>query len=218
MVTYNSAAGYGDGIARRYDEVRGWQEYDGGGADFCFIVTGDEAVEAPGKATDPTPTDDQEGLFIAGTERIVKLQWVAPVDETPDYLIYFRTSGGAWVLYDTITDDNTEYTLSSTILDAFEYYSIYEWRVDTYDPDTELTTTGDTWTFITDIGEWWTSFTRRSDYDADVADKVWQPGTGWIDIANWTDAAGYDFEYTGGGRFKNRVLVIGHKVLYFGSI
>ena len=172
-------------------------------------------VEAPGKATDPTPTDDQENLLITGKNQLKQLTWSAPDDETPDYLVYFRAEGGDWVLQETITDDSTEHWFSVDILDAFSYYSIYEWRVDTYSPETELTTTGDTWTFITQGESWFTSYSRRSDYNAN---KVWQPGTGWVDIADWTDAVGYDFEYTGGGRFKNRVLVIGHKVLYFGSI
>ena len=109
------------------------------------------------------------------------------------------------MLQETITDDSTSHTLSSTILDAFSYYSIYEWRVDTR--ESGLTTTGDTWTFISQESPQYTDYTRRSDYDAD---KVWQPGIGWVDINT--------FAYTGGGRFKGRVLVIGHKVIYFGDL
>ena len=173
---------------------------------YMLEVWGEETV-APGKATNPTPTDDQEDTAIAGSLRITTLTWNAPTDETPDYLVYFRASGGAWVLQETITDDSTSHTLSSDILDSLAYYSIYEWRVDTYDGVTELTTTGDTWTFISQVSPQYTDYTRRSDYDAD---KVWQPGTGWVDINT--------FAYTGGGRFKGRVLVVGHKVLYFGDL
>lgn len=163
------------------------------------------ATAGPGKATTPTPTDDQEGIIIAGVDRIKQLIWDAPSGETPDYLIYFRASGGAWVLQETITDDSTSHTLSSTILDGFSYYSIYEWRVDTR--ENGGTTTGDTWTFISQVSSQFTDYTRRSDYDAD---KVWQPGTGWVDINT--------FAYTGGGSFKSRILVVGHKVVYFGDI
>ncbi len=171
------------------------------------VISIKDTTSAPGKATNPTPTDDQEDIAIAGSLRITTLTWNAPTDETPDYLVYFRASGGAWVLQETITDDSTSHTLSSDILDSLAYYSIYEWRVDTYDGVTELTTTGDTWTFISQVSSQYTDYTRRSDYDAD---KVWQPGTGWVDINT--------FAYTGGGRFKGRVLVVGHKVLYFGDL
>ncbi len=171
---------------------------------YMLEVWGEEAV-TPGKATNPTPTDDQEDIAIAGNLRITTLTWNAPTDETPDYLVYFRASGGAWVLQETITDGSVSHTLSSDILDSLAYYSIYEWRVDTR--ESGLTTTGDTWTFISQREQQFTDYTRRSDYDAD---KVWQPGTGWVDINTFT--------YTGGGRFKGRVLVIGHQVVYFGDI
>ena len=119
------------------------------------------------------------------------------------YQIYFRVSGGDWTHVDDTYD--TELAVPSAIQDLLAYYSIYEWRVDTYDDVSELTTTGDTWTFISQKAPF-TIFTRRSDYDPDL---VWQPTVGWVDID--------DFEYTGGGRLKNRVVVLGHKVIYFGD-
>lgn len=121
------------------------------------------------------------------------------------YKIYFRLSGDSWTHVDDTYE--TELAVPSAIQDLLAYFSIYEWRVDTYDDVTELTTTGDTWTFITyKVPFSYTIFTRRSDYDPD---KVWQPGVGWVDID--------DFEYTGGGRLKNRVVVVGHKTIYFGD-
>ena len=119
------------------------------------------------------------------------------------YQIYFRLSGGSWAHVDDTYD--LELTVPSAVQDLLAYFSIYEWRVDTYDDVTELTTTGDTWTFISQTAPF-TIFTRRSDYDPDL---VWQPTVGWVDID--------DFEYTGGGRLKNRVVVVGHKVIYFGD-
>lgn len=181
------------------------QYQDFGGSVGTVTVSIRATESAPGKATTPGPADDQEDLLITGRDRLLRLTWVAPAGETPDYLIYFRAEGGAWVLQETITDDSTSHTLSSGILDAFSYYSIYEWRVDTR--ENAVTTTGDTWTFITQRSAQFTDYTRRSDYDAD---KVWQPGTGWVDINT--------FENVGGGRFKGRVLVVGHKVLYFGDL
>jgi hypothetical protein len=166
-------------------------------------------ITGPGKAWNPSPTDNQENIAIIGRARINTLTWSAPTGETPDYLVYFRAYGGAWALQETITDDSTSHTLSASIRNSLTYYSTYEWRVDTRDViggDT-LTTTGDTWTFISQPEGDWTQFDRPSDYNTD---QVWNPGTGWDDIN--------DFEYTGGGRFKGRVLVIGHKVLYFGDL
>ncbi len=71
-----------------------------------------------------------------------------------------------------------------------------------------LTTTGDTWTFVSQPEGGWPNPDRPDDYDPD---DPWNPDEGdWDDIN--------DFEYTGGGRFKGRVLVIGHKVIYFGDL
>ena len=169
--------------------------------------TGEIDVNPPTKASNPTPTDDQEDILIAGKDKLTQLTWDVGAGEAPYSLVYFRAQGDSWVLQETITNGSTSHNLSSNILNTLAYYSIYEWRVDTYNPGVELTTTGDTWTFISQQSPQYTDYTRRSDYDED---KVWEPGTGWVDIDS--------FEYTGGGRFKGRVLVIGHKVLYFGDI
>jgi hypothetical protein len=163
-------------------------------------------VLGPGKATNPGPEDGQEGVHIAGESAINTFTWDAPVNETPDYLVYFRPEGGAWALQETIINDSTSHALSSAVRDSLSYYSIYEWRIDTRDPDTLLVTTGDTWTFISIQSPWFILMERRSDYNPN---QVWQPTVGWVDIE--------DFEYTGGGRFKNRVVVIGHNVIYFGD-
>ena len=122
------------------------------------------------------------------------------------YQIYFRLSGDSWTHVDDTYD--LELAIPSAIQDLLDYFSIYEWRVDTYDDVSELTTTGDTWTFITLQTPFsYTTFNRRSDYNPN---KVWQPTVGWVDID--------DFEYTGGGRLKNRVVVLGHKTIYYGDI
>jgi hypothetical protein len=166
-------------------------------------------ITGPGKAWNPSPTDNQENIAIIGRTRINTLTWNAPTGETPDYLVYFRASGDSWALQETITDDSTSHALSASVRNSLAYYSTYEWRVDTRDVigGETLTTTGDTWTFVSQSEGDWTNFDRPSDYDPD---KPWEPGTGWVDIDS--------FEYTGGGRFKGRVLVIGHKVIYFGDL
>lgn len=178
------------------------------------VVTGDVwyfVVAAPGKAWDPTPGDDAEDVRVRGIDELKWLEWQRPSGEQPDYHLYFRQYGDSWGDYGEIpyTVERRKYELYPNIV--LDYYAIYEWRVDTYDPETELTTTGDTWTFISEPDLRWSGHGRRSDYDTDaVYNKVWQPGVGWVDINS--------LEFTGGGRFKNRILVIGHKVLYFGSI
>ena len=121
------------------------------------------------------------------------------------YQIYFRLSGDSWTHVDDTYD--LELAIPSAIQDLLVYFSIYEWRVDTYDDVTTLTTTGDTWTFISQQAPFsYTTFNRRSDYNPN---KVWQPTVGWVDID--------DFEYTGGGRYLKRVIVVGHKTIYFGD-
>lgn len=214
----NGGDTYGSGVLGRYDGS--WSDanntYPATIRSPSFIVydEGTKTVTAtaivdyitgPGKAWNPGPTDDQEDVAIIGRTRINTLTWNTPTNETPDFLVYYRAEGGAWVLQETITDDSTLHTLSSAIRSAISYYSIYEWRVDTREAG--LTTTGDTWTFITQQEGQYTDYTRRSDYDAD---KVWQPGAGWVDINS--------FEFTGGGRYKGRVLVVGHQVIYFGDL
>lgn len=44
--------------------------------DMNFKIYGD--VSAPGKAQNPTPTDDQEDIKITGKDQLKKLQWEAP--------------------------------------------------------------------------------------------------------------------------------------------
>jgi hypothetical protein len=194
----NGSDTYANGILGRYNGSV-WSD-----ANNTYPAT-IRSPDAPGKATTPIPIDDQSGVKITGTDRIKKLQWTAPSGETPDYLVYFRAEGDSWVLQETITDDSTEHVLSGSVLAALNYYSIYEWRVDTREYG--LTTTGDTWTFISQISDVFTDYTRRSDYDAG---KVWQPGTGWVDPNT--------FEFAGGGQYKEQVVVVGHKVIYFGDL
>lgn len=121
------------------------------------------------------------------------------------YKTYFKIPGGDWVNQENTYE--TEITISNTTLTLLDYYSIYQWRVDTYDDELGLTTTGDTWTFISQKPPF-TDFNRRSDYDEDL---VWNPETGdWDDIN--------DFEYTGGGSYKNQIVIVGHGVVYFGDL
>jgi len=121
------------------------------------------------------------------------------------YKVYFRLWGDSWTYLGNTYE--TFHIISNELRAALNDFSTYEWRVDTRDDETGLTTTGDTWTFVSDRSDSFTKFDRHTDYDGD---KVWQPGTGWVDIN--------DFGYTGGGRHKEQLVVVGHKSIYFGAI
>ena len=116
--------------------------------------------------------------------------------------IYFREKGSDW-----------EY-LGSTLYSGWtisEYglkpFTIYEWRVDTYDTVSELETTGDTWTFIIKHSFSF-PYSRNSDYDSNL---FWDEGAG-----EWKEL---EFATTGGGRYKNRFVSINDQgQIYFGSI
>ena len=45
---------------------------------LSLYVRGNLVADPPGKAQNPTPTDDQEDIIITGIEKLKKLQWEAP--------------------------------------------------------------------------------------------------------------------------------------------
>ena len=72
---YSNTGGYSDGEAFvSADGGSNWAPITG--EDFGFQIFGDPA--APGKAQNPTPTDDQEDIIITGKDQLKKLQWEAP--------------------------------------------------------------------------------------------------------------------------------------------
>jgi hypothetical protein len=125
---------------------------------------------------------------------------------TIQYQVYFKIPDGDWLNLENTY--NTEITLSDDVLSLLSYFSVYQWRVDTYDTESELTTTGDTWEFISQKSPKFTNNIRRSDYNWDY---VWNPI-----IGDWDDIN--DFDYTGGGRYKSRIIAIGHNCVYFGDL
>jgi hypothetical protein len=98
-------------------------------------------------------------------------------------------------------------------LTGLSYSTTYTWRVDTYDTETGLTTTGDDWTFTTQsppldlrvVSE------RSNVYNGD---KVW----GYNPITEqyeWLDST---VNLTGGGRYKRQLVVVGHRVIFYGDL
>ena len=70
-----------------------------------------------------------------------------------------------------------------------------------YDTVTGLTTTGDVWSFITYSGA--IVEPRPFDYDPTL---IWDTAT-----SSWVT----NYSVAGGGRWKENLIIIGHKKLYF---
>ena len=118
--------------------------------------------------------------------------------------VYFRPEGGDWVYQGQTTGLSW-----STAQIGWELYSIYEWRIDSYDEVSELTSTGDTWSFTTAENTLDATYRpRRSDYDEDLGWDV--PNGEWVAIG--------DLDVAGGGSLQSQIVVIGHKTIYFGSL
>lgn len=98
---------------------------------------------------------------------------------------------------------------------GLDYYTVYTWRIDTYDTESELTTTGDTWWFLTLPSPLLTSGFpySRFDYYADEGyeDLVYDPIDG-----EWE--YDYDVLARGGGRYKNQLVIIGENCIYYGDV
>lgn len=119
------------------------------------------------------------------------------------YQVYLRQQGDNWTHLGNTVD--TEWDISGY---DFDYFTIYQWRVDTYDTETELTTTGDTWTFTSQRSSAFAS-ERRSDFDPDLI---------WSETSEaWYNPNVVDFAVAGGGRYKARLIAVGHNSVYFGD-
>lgn len=78
----------------------------------------------------------------------------------------------------------------------------YEWRIDTYNTETGLTTTGDTWSFITPITRIW--FHRR--YFNFDANYFWQQST-----EDWLDEGELELYEMDAGRLKRNLIAVNNK-------
>jgi len=122
---------------------------------------------------------------------------------TLQYSTYFKVPDGEFELIGF--SENVEFDISD-LVSSLAYNTLYEWRVDVHDDETDLTTTGDVWGFYTqpdpDI-----VYPRIRGYNPN---QVWDVFTqSWVDMAS--------FDYTGGGRLLNRVVVVGHNCVYYGD-
>lgn len=116
------------------------------------------------------------------------------------YIVYVKEEGNDW-------DYSNEVSVLYWYLYNLRPVITYEWRVDTYDEELRLTTTGDTWTFTTSRANRF-PINRPFDYDGD---KVFDPDVG--EEGEWIANDG-----RGGGRYKSRIVVVGHKSIYFGDV
>lgn len=117
-----------------------------------------------------------------------------------------ETSGSSWNLNKIFT---TDAPLGHGYYLPMPYFTEFTWRVDTHDTATELTTTGDSWTYTTmqqpgPVPE------RPVDY---LPDSRWgyNPDTGHYE---WLDTN----LLIGGGRYNSRLVVVGHRCIYVGDL
>lgn len=112
--------------------------------------------------------------------------------------------------YRVYVDGNLQGTTSNLYWDlslSLSVFTAYTWRIDTYDTESGIVVAGDTWLFATRMSNNF-PHSRRSDYDSDL---VW----GWDAVNN--EYAWLSSELTGGGRYKNQIVVVGRKKIYFGG-
>lgn len=162
-----------------------------------LTTTGDEwnFDPTPGVATNPTPID---GIGNVSRNQS-RLYWDGgKLFQTFD--VYFGLQGNPLLIDSGVT---TEYWDMDYIIPLAPNTN-YEWYI--VAKNANGSATSDTWSFRTGGGAF--DFGRPGDYDADL---VWDIETGdWVDIG--------DIEVTGGGRYKQRIIVVGHQVIYFGDV
>lgn len=94
---------------------------------------------APGKPTNPSPTDAASSITLDETP----LSWDASDPAADTYEVYFRESGDDWSLVGE-AQAGVEWAVDFGTL---AYGTTYEWRIDA--TNEHGTTTGDTWSFDT---------------------------------------------------------------------
>ena len=117
-----------------------------------------------------------------------------------EFDIYIREKGAEWEYQGTTTDEYWD--LSSY---TFDDGKKYEWRVDVYDTETDMTTIGDTWSFTTSPIFIFT--TGGAPASRDVGDTVYAPEKSWQFVDGeykWTDLA----DVKGGGKYQNQLIII----------
>ncbi len=135
----------------------------------------------------------------------------------------YKWDGEEWELIGT-----TSGTTYPTGFDVFDSGKIIFWRVDTYDTETDLTTTGDIWVFwLAPLLTWSYDFTLTG-YNADLAAEAgWTPTGFLIDGNNLIPISGQEWQFIdgewqwsavqniyGGGRYQNKTVVFSHKKIF----
>jgi hypothetical protein len=121
------------------------------------------------------------------------------------YNVYIKVPGDLDWTYLGQTEDML-WDISAITL---AYSGVYQWRVDTYDTETELTTTGDTWSFIVEHSPLF-PYERKSDYNGD---ELYQyDSEAWVNPNEYGDTIAF-----GSGRHRNVLIVVSHGKVYFES-
>jgi hypothetical protein len=159
-------------------------------------TTGDEWYFDPraGVATSPTPSDGATSISMTQS----RLYW----DAGDNYQTFDVYINGGLVKSDTTHEYFDLDTWGSWPLDA---ETVYTWYIDS--KNVHSSQVSDTWTFTT-AAEVAAGDTRPEDYNPDA---VW-------DAINDVWVTDNSLITTGGGRYQSQIVVVGHKVIYFGSI
>ena len=128
---FDSADGYANGTCYYWNG----SDYVAQNGDINFKIYGTGL--APGKPTNPSPTDDATNITLDES----LLSWDASDPAADTYEVYFRVQGNDWDLVGE-AQAGVEWAIDFGTLN---YGVTYEWRIDA--TNVYGTTTGDTWTF-----------------------------------------------------------------------
>jgi len=183
--------GSGEGDGSIWDAVNTTNDMD-------FRTYG--AADAPGKPTNPSPTDALTDITLDETP----LSWDASVDGTADtYEVYFRKSGDAWVLVGE-AQAGVDWAI---VFGTLDYETTYEWRIDA--TNIYGTTIGDTWSF------------GSISYDQiQVSHRLIWGGSGSGPYDDPPGTQGTDWEYTGLNNMITirRLVVAANSKIWYESI
>jgi hypothetical protein len=149
---------------------------------------------SPGIATNPTPSDGRGRVSTTQS----RLYW----DGGKLYQTFDVYVNGELVEEDTT---NEYYDLNTYAYWPLSGSTYYAWSVTAKNVHGE--TVGDVWGFTTGF-KYSPAEPRPLDYDEDA---------GW-DVPNGEWAPIGDLDVAGGGSLQSQIVVIGHKVIYFGSL
>lgn len=124
---------------------------------------------------------------------------------------YFREEGGTWENKGSVSAWKLYWSADSLSL---QYGATYEWRIDIYNPTTDETTTGDTWSFS--VEEEYEPPPPESENPDLELPPAGEPVWGWDAVeGEYTWITSPSVIAAGGGRYKTQLVVVGHQSIYY---